>query len=85
MQSDSRIYTIFLPANGYYYGKQTTLADYLDKVKNVSYLYYQPLLTAIIPGRKLSLGQLSDGDIFKTAATQEVAFPGGDPNLFNQV
>jgi hypothetical protein len=85
VQSDSRIYTIFLPANGFYYGQQTSLAAYLGKVKDRSYLYYQPLLTAIIPGRKLSFGQLQDGDIFKTAATQDVAFPGGDPNLFNQV
>lgn len=85
VQSSSRTYTIFLPANGYYYAKQKTLAAYIAGIKDKAYLYYQPLLTAIIPGRQLSLQTLQDGDVFKTAATQDIAFPGGDPNAFNQV
>ena len=85
INSDTRTYTMFLPANGYYYAHHITLAAYVKQVKDKSYLFYPPQLSAIIPGLQLSLAMLQEGDLFKSASTQDIAFPGGDPALGNQV
>lgn len=83
--SATRTYTMFLPANGYYYAHGITMAAYLQNVKAKSYQYYPPQLSAIIPGVQLSLGMLQEGDLYRSASTQDIAFPGGDPALGNQV